>query len=90
MKRKTIADIVVEVLVETDNPGVMWGDCGLLDMIAKRCIHTNLMNQHPLNRHSRILNALERDKRFDKYYVKKGGEIGNPYMRSFKLRIVDV
>jgi len=67
---KTIADITVEVLNETDNPGVMFGDCGLLDMIAVKCTHTTLMKAHPLDRHTRILSALENDDRFEKYYVK--------------------
>lgn len=85
-KHKTIADITVEVLKETDNPGIMYGDCGLLDMIANRCTHTNLMTLHPLTRHSRILNALEKDKRFKKFYFERRGFRGNKYARSFKLK----
>ncbi len=83
---KTISDIVVEVLNETDNPGVMFGDTGLLDMIAERCTHTNLMDKHPMVRHTRILNALENDNRFEKYYVKISGIVGNPIWRSFELK----
>jgi len=82
---KTIADYVVEVLNETDNPGVMFGDVHLLDMIAERCTHTNLMEKHPMVRHSRILNALENDPRFEKYWVHIRGIGGNPNWRSFKL-----
>ena len=82
---KTIADYVVDVLQETDNPGIMFGDCGLLDMVAKRCTHTTLMDAHPLDRHIRILNALDKDARFEKFYVKINGIRGNPYWRSFKL-----
>jgi len=84
--RKTIADITVEVLRETDNQGIMYGDSVLLDMIANRATHTNLMKQHPLVRHSRILNALEKDKRFGKYYFERRGFRGNKYWRSFKLK----
>ena len=29
-------DAAVEILRETDNPAVMWGDTGLLHLIAKR------------------------------------------------------
>ena len=61
---KTIADHVVDVLKETDNPGIMYGDVHLLDEIAWRCTHTNLREKHPLIRHSRILNALDKDPRF--------------------------
>ena len=90
--RKTIADIAVEVLKETDNPGIMHGDVHLLDMIAKRATHTTLMRRkdgtctHPLNRHKRILDALGRDPRFEKYYISMPGLVGNPYWRSFKLK----
>lgn len=90
--RKTIADIAVEVLRETDNPGIMHGDVVLLDMIAVRATHTTLMKRkdgkytHPLNRHKRILDALGKDPRFEKYYITMPGLIGNPYWRSFKLK----
>ena len=83
---KTIADFTVEVLNETDNPGVMFGDTRLLDMIAWRCVHTNLRDKHPMVRHTRILNALEKDDRFEKFYVHMGGIGGNPNWRSFELK----
>ena len=83
---KTIAGITVEVLNETDNPGVMFGDTRLLDMIAVRCTHTNLMDKHPMLRHTRILTALEKDNRFEKYYVKIGEVRGNQSWRSFELK----
>jgi len=81
---KTIADYAVEVLIETDNPGVQYGDTRLLDDIAERATHTNLMDKHPLTRHSRILDALDRDSRFEKYYIKMNGYRG-PHWRQFKL-----
>jgi hypothetical protein len=88
MKHKTIADIAVEVLKETGNHGVMWGDCSLLDEIAIKCTHTNLVGHgvHPLNRHKRILDALDRDGRFEKFYIRMKGERGNQMWRSFKLK----
>lgn len=36
MKRLRVCDAAVLVLRETDNPAVMWGDHGLLEMIAER------------------------------------------------------
>jgi len=90
--RKTIADIVVEVLKETDNPGIMYGDVVLLDMVANRATHTTLMKRkngkctHPLNRHNRILDALEKDERFEKFYIRMRGIRGNQLWRSFKLK----
>jgi len=94
MTRKTIADIVVEVLKETDNGGIMWGDSVLLDMVARRCEHTTLMRKkdgsytHPLNRHNRILDALDKDSRFEKLYFHARGMRGNQYWRNFKLKKV--
>ena len=85
---RTIADIVIEVLNETDNGGIMFGDTVLLDMVADRCIHTTLMKKHPLIRHNRILNALEKDNRFEKFYVKMPGMLGNQFWRSFKLKTI--
>lgn len=32
--RKRICDHAIDVLIATDNPAVMWGDTGLLHMIA--------------------------------------------------------
>ena len=83
---KNIADITVQVLQETDNPGVMFGDTRLLDDIATRCTHTNLMDAHPMLRHRRILDALETDERFEKFYIHMPGVRGNQYWRSFQLK----
>lgn len=83
---KTIADYTVDVLKETNNPGIMFGDVTLLDMVADRCTHTNLMEKHPMVRHNRILDALDNDDRFEKYYVKMRGIRGNQIWRSFKLK----
>ena len=83
-KMKTIADIAYEHLIESDNPGIMWGDCALLDEIAWKCTHTNLKETHPLKRHKRILDALDRDSRFDKFYIHMNGCPG-PLWRCFKI-----
>ena len=83
---KTIADIVVEVLNETDDSRVTFGDARLLDIIAERCAHTSLMQQHPAERHTRILNGLEGDERFNKYVTKMKGVWGQPYWRMFELK----
>jgi hypothetical protein len=69
---KTIAEHMRDVLIELDMPGVMWGDCGLLDDCASRCVHTTLMDAHPLDRHARILGALERSPLFTKGYIMLG------------------
>jgi hypothetical protein len=56
-ERRRICDIALEVLVETDNNAIMWGD-GLLDEVHKRS--GGSLGVHPLKRWQRILNALTR------------------------------
>jgi hypothetical protein len=62
-RRVRVAEAAVAVLRETDNPAVMWGDCGLLDLIAERAgmerDSSKWMGGIP-DRHTRVLNALSR------------------------------
>jgi len=86
----TIAEHMRSVLLETDNAAVMWGDVHLLDECADRCDHTTLMKAHPLDRHKRILDALDRSSLFEKYYVRvdlwNGRGYGERHVRYFKLK----
>lgn len=87
MKHKTIAQYAKEYLLANGHNGVMWGDCWNLDAIADLCTHTNLTKQHPLNRHTRILNALEKSDLFEKKVViGKPGYRGNQASRVFKIK----
>jgi len=63
----------------------MWGDCWLLDEAANLATHTNLMTLHPMVRHSRIFNALEKSKRFKKSFVRIPGQQGYSLVRYFEL-----
>ena len=58
-----VCDVAVEVLQETGDPAVMWGDCGLLDMIAARAGMLRRVDQ-PMggirDLHRRVLNSLSR------------------------------
>ena len=56
MSRYRICDAAVDVLKETDNPAVMWGDSGLLHLIAERA---GLPHQSWLTE-GRVLNALSK------------------------------
>ena len=67
---KTIAEHMVDVLVERGIKVIGWGDYTFLDECASRCTHTTLSKIHVDARHQRILNALERSDRFEKHYVK--------------------
>lgn len=57
--KKRVCDAAVEVLRETDNCAVMWGDNGLLDMIADRAGVT-ISAGYFLDHHDKVLNALSR------------------------------
>ena len=85
--RKKIDQAAKEVLLETKNPRVMWGDCGLLDMIARRTGNEKYLDMRPTRRHRYILNALSKSSFFDKFVVyMKPGYRGNQYCRSFSLK----
>jgi len=58
-KKQRICDIAERVLRETNNPAVMWGDSGLLDMIAERSGRW-IDGEHPYKRWQRVLNALSK------------------------------
>lgn len=51
--------IAVNVLAETDNPAVMWGDAGLLDMIYYRK-HGTDTRKHPYERWKSVLDGLSK------------------------------
>lgn len=82
--RKSIACHSKEVLLEQSRDVIMWGDSFLLDVIAERCTHTNLMSLHPLIRHQHILQQLGRSKHFKKYFITLPG-IARGRVRCFKL-----
>lgn len=86
MPRKTVAEIAIDVLAENDTKNIWWGDCGYLDEIGIRATHTNLSSLHPLTRHTRILDALERSGRFEKYYITLGEKKGQKRMRCLTLK----
>jgi hypothetical protein len=58
--RRPVHEIAAEVLRETDNPAVMWGDAGLLDMIHARAFPER-QTAWPSDRWKRVLDALDRN-----------------------------
>ena len=86
MPRKTITDTAIEVLAENGRENIWWGDQPMLDEIAARATHTNLLSLNPLLRHSRILDALERSGKFKKGYITLGGMRGNNKTRCMTLK----
>ncbi len=83
---KTIADHMADVLMERGIKVIGWGDFGLLDECASRCTHTTLMKSYVDSRHQRILNALGRSDKFEKYYIKGPTAMGGyRLLRQFEL-----
>jgi hypothetical protein len=56
MARRRICDAAAEVLRETDNPAVMWGDSRLLHLIAERAG----LPHEAWDTEDRVLNALSK------------------------------
>ena len=56
--RIRVCDVALAVLRETNNPAVMWGDCGLLDTIYVRAGLKE--TRYVPVRWSRVMNALTR------------------------------
>lgn len=87
MSRRRCTDVAVVVLLDTDNPAVMWGDSGLLDSIFERW-RPGLRKVHPLDRWQRVLGALDKGvARGDERFVKFLTDIGPPagLVRVFRL-----
>ena len=70
---------------------IAWGDCYTLDEIAERSGFDALHPLHPLDRHIRILNALDRDPRFEKFLFRcvDSGGVRERLVRAFRLRKID-
>ncbi len=58
MSRMRVCDAAVEVLKETGNPAVMWGDVGLCHKIAERA--GSKTDGHLLDTERRVIAALAR------------------------------
>lgn len=84
LKHKTIAQHMVDVLLnQTGSRAIMYGDAQLLNEVALRCTHTNLMDVPSMKRQARILGALEHSSLFVKEYVRVPGGQGNQCRRVF-------
>ena len=70
---------------------IAWGDCYTLDEIADHSGFDALHPLHPLDRHRRILDALDRDPRFEKFFFRcvDSGGVRERLVRAFRLRTTD-
>ena len=87
--RTKIGTIAIKIMKEQDRKYVSVGEFGLLHDIFDEAIKQNatkpLKRNHPLNVFQRILNALDRDERFDKEHIYFAG-IHKNAVRSFKIK----
>lgn len=78
MKRK-VGDIAIEVMEEENSKWIGYNEFGMLDEVYSRALQKGILrgigsqggrlNEHPLNRQQVILNALDRDDRFEKSFI---------------------
>lgn len=83
----TIADAMVKVLRQWNRSTVGYGHCDTLDECG--CL-VGMSGIHPLDRHARVLNGLDRDHRFLKFLFRcviANGKCER-LVRAFKLRCV--
>jgi len=87
--RTKIGTVAIEVMKEQGSIYVSVGEFGLLhdifDEAIKRKVAKPLKWHHPLNVFQRILNALDRDERFEKEHIYFTG-IHKNAVRSFKIK----
>ena len=82
---KDIGVIAVEHLKAEGFDSIMWGDCVLLDDIAQK-YRKDLLELHPLERHPRMLSAMERSGLFEKFFIRLNGKRGNNFVRCLKIK----
>lgn len=95
MKKLKIGDIAIEVMKKhgQDSIGYVW--YGGLDEVFGRAKELGIIKEigsrggklrpHPLNRHQVVLNALDRDKRFHKRFVRCTNGMAEVLVRDFEL-----
>ncbi len=95
-----ITDVAIELMKKEDTLIIGYESFGLLDDVFMECKKRGIVKEigsrggklrpHPLNHHQVVLNALDRDKRFKKFFIKccGGREDFEARVRMFKLKEV--
>lgn len=96
--KKQIGDIAIEVMKEEGIENIGFNEFGMLDEVFDRAKKEGIvkevgsrggnLNPHPINRQNVVLNALDRDKRFEKYFIQCCDRTGmrEVLVREFKLK----
>jgi len=96
MKRK-LGDVAMDVMVEENSEWIGYNEYGMLDEVYDRAKQEGVIKpigsrggksrEHPLNNHLVVLNALDRDKRFVKSYIRIGNDAGRQVLcREFQVK----
>ena len=67
--KTAIGTAMLELMREHEIDRVMWGDAWLLDTAFSKS-GSQAKVRHPLNRWQTVLNALSKDSRFEKHFIK--------------------
>ena len=97
MKQK-ITDVAIELMKKEDSKYIGYEGFGLLADVFQECLKRGIVkeigsrggrnNPHPINRNLVVLNALDRDNRFKKFFIKCCGGRPNAeaIVRMFELK----
>ena len=99
MLRRKIGDIAIDVMTEEKSENIGYNEFGMLDEVFGRAVKEGIvkpvgsrggrLNPHPINNQTIMLNALDRDKRFEKFYIRICSRTVNREIlaREFRLAI---
>lgn len=97
---KKIGDIAIEVMQEENSKYIGYNEYGMLEEVFSRAIKSGIIKdigearngkvlaKHPVNRQNVVLAALDRDKRFRKFYIRCCDRNGRAerLVREFELK----
>jgi len=92
MKKTKIGNVAIEFMTRDNNEIIGYSNFGYLQDVweeaHKRGLTKGVYNNHPANKFLVVLNALDRDDRFEKFFIKCCGGFHNreARVREFKLK----
>jgi len=90
MVKTKIGTVSIKIMEEEGIENIGYSTFGLLDEVHSRAMKLGVTKDtkipHPLNRHIKVLNALDRDERFEKSLMWCTNGRGEVLVRTFKLK----
>jgi hypothetical protein len=91
-----VGDIAIKVMKEENSSVIGYNEYGMLAEVFSRAMEKGIIKEigsrggrnrpHPLNRHIAILNYLENDKRFSKFFIRCTTGRSEQLVREFELK----